>query len=90
MDGARIVAERLRERIAEMHIPGYGAITASLGLASFPRHAASRDLLIVAADRALYESKHSGRNRVSLPSDRSIPFEDLNPELESVETIRNS
>jgi diguanylate cyclase (GGDEF)-like protein len=66
-EGALIVAERLRKRICETVIPGYGKITASLGLATFPRHAGSRDLLVVAADRALYESKNLGRNRVTLP-----------------------
>jgi diguanylate cyclase (GGDEF)-like protein len=66
-EGAMIVAERLRKRIAETHIPGYGKTTASIGVATFPRHASSRDLLVVVADRALYESKNSGRNRVTLP-----------------------
>lgn len=67
-EGALIVAERLRKRIAETDVPGFGIISASFGLATFPLHASSRDSLVVAADRALYLSKNSGRNRVSLPS----------------------
>ncbi len=63
--GALIVAERLRKRISATNIRGYGKVTASIGLASFPIHAASRDLLVVAADRALYESKRKGRNCIS-------------------------
>ena len=71
IEGARIVAERLRLRIEQMEIPGYGQVTASFGLASFPIHASSRETIVVAADRALYESKHTGRNRISVPSDDS-------------------
>ena len=71
IEGARIVAERLRLCIEQMEIPGYGQVTASFGLASFPIHASSRETIVVAADRALYESKHAGRNRISVPSDDS-------------------
>jgi diguanylate cyclase (GGDEF)-like protein len=71
IEGARIVAERLRTRIEQMEIPGYGPVTASFGLASFPIHASSRDSIVVAADRALYKSKHAGRNCISVPPDDS-------------------
>jgi diguanylate cyclase (GGDEF)-like protein len=64
VDGAAIVAERLRARIEQMEVPGVGHITASFGIASFPLHASSRDGLVVCADRALYDAKHMGRNRV--------------------------
>jgi diguanylate cyclase (GGDEF)-like protein len=64
MDGAVVVAERLRARIEQMEVPGVGHITASFGIASFPLHASSRDGLVVSADRALYDAKHMGRNRV--------------------------
>lgn len=67
IEGAMIVAERLRVRIEQTPVPGYGGMTASFGLATFPLHASSRDRLVVAADRALYNSKHFGRNRVSTP-----------------------
>lgn len=64
--GALVAAERLQKRLTNTPIPGYGLVTASFGVASFPQHASSRDLLVLAADRALYESKHGGRNRISL------------------------
>ena len=86
LEGAIIVAERLRKRLSETEIPGYGFMTASFGLATFPMHASSRDTLVVAADRALYHSKTSGRNQVSTPpdSDSEETFLDANsfPELE--------
>jgi diguanylate cyclase (GGDEF)-like protein len=72
VDGALIVAERLRARIEKDHVPGYGHITASLGVASFPHHASSRENLVVAADRALYNSKHCGRNCVSTPPEEIL------------------
>ena len=68
-EGAQLVAERLRKRIEEMVVPGFGQVTASFGVASYPAHASSRDTLVIAADRALYNSKDTGRNRVSLPSE---------------------
>lgn len=72
IEGALLVAERLRASIEQIEVPGYGRMSASVGLASFPIHASSRTSLVVAADRALYNSKHFGRNRVSLPPDDSL------------------
>lgn len=91
-EGALIVAERLRRRIAETEIVGYGPTTASIGLASFPVHASSRDLLVVAADRALYQAKHSGRNRIHV-AEKADVFEDsyqVDCDYEEVETIPTS
>ncbi|HWT02420.1 MAG TPA: sensor domain-containing diguanylate cyclase [Pyrinomonadaceae bacterium] len=69
VEGAMIVAERLRRRIEQMEVPGVGHITASLGIATFPQHASSRDSLVLAADRALYNAKNAGRNCVCVPPD---------------------
>jgi diguanylate cyclase (GGDEF)-like protein len=67
LDGALIVAERLRARLETTDIPAIGRITASFGIATFPLHANSRTQLVSAADRALYDAKHEGRNRVRTP-----------------------
>ena len=67
LDGALIVAERLRARLENTDIPGIGCITASFGIATFPLHANSRSQLVSAADHALYEAKREGRNRVRTP-----------------------
>ena len=41
-------------------------VTLSMGVATFPTHATSVDELLTKADKALYNSKQSGRNRVTL------------------------
>ena len=67
MAGAVELADRLRRAVAAKTIAFQGTeitVTASVGVASYPEAAASRDALFPAADRALYEAKHSGRNCV--------------------------
>jgi diguanylate cyclase (GGDEF)-like protein len=63
-EGALLVAERMRERIEQIRIPGFGNLSASIGIATFPSHGTSRAELVVAADAALYRAKRAGRNRV--------------------------
>ena len=63
-EGAVVVAERLRERLAGMEVPGVGRITASFGVATYPLHGRGREEMVKAADRALYEAKAGGRNQV--------------------------
>lgn len=64
MHSGRDVAERLRQAISEMEVPGVGRITASIGIAEFPDSTPSGDDLYDAADTALYEAKNRGRNLV--------------------------
>jgi diguanylate cyclase (GGDEF)-like protein len=66
-DGALVIAERVRQSIAQAEpvIPGTRRITASLGVAIFRTGADARSLM-QAADEALYAAKHGGRNAVSV------------------------
>jgi diguanylate cyclase (GGDEF)-like protein len=84
-EGAKVVAERLRQRIQEIEVPIFGRLSASFGIASFPAHATTRDTLVAIADKALYDSKDSGRNRVStpvlIPSTSSDGTLDLDPSI---------
>lgn len=68
-DAAVIVAERLRAYVAESPIEVAGKpirVTISAGVATArPGGRASRGDLITAADRALYNAKNTGRNRVT-------------------------
>ncbi len=63
--GALTYARRIREVIAQ-HAFAHGEVTVSLGVASLPEDAANSDDLVVAADRAMYEAKRRGRNRVAV------------------------
>ena len=69
-EGAALgVAERIRSSIAGGVFGPPGSptsITASVGVASFPAHAASADELVEAADRAVYLAKERGKNRVEM------------------------
>jgi diguanylate cyclase (GGDEF)-like protein len=56
-------AERLRKAVASIQDPL--SPTASAGVATFPTHCDDADGLIRAADEALYESKRTGRDRVT-------------------------
>lgn len=80
-EGALLVAERLRTRVQEMQVPGFGQVTSSFGVATFPNHASSRDTLVVAADRALYSSKNAGRNRVSVVERSLLPPPEIAADL---------
>jgi diguanylate cyclase (GGDEF)-like protein len=68
MDAAYTRAEQLRESVHHLAIQfrqqTLGAITISIGLASLPEHGDTPEELVTAADRALYEAKTSGRDRV--------------------------
>ena len=67
--GAYSLAERMRYKVEEaqfnkQEIQPEGKITISAGIATFPEDAVIMDDLIVAADRALYHAKYTGRNKV--------------------------
>jgi len=68
LDGAYLLAERVRQEVEALDIPlldGSGSIrvTASLGVASLPANADDGGSLIAAADAALYAAKRAGRNK---------------------------
>ena len=60
------IAERIRTAVQNASIRAYDEeihITVSVGLALFPRHAATAEQLVDQADRAMYCAKGLGRNR---------------------------
>lgn len=67
---AQIIAERVRQTIADLKLPHPASdvapyLTVSVGVATATRDwYCTPDELVAAADRALYEAKKSGRNRV--------------------------
>lgn len=63
---AALIADRLCTQIRNSHVPGLGRITASLGAATYPKQAMSPEELVDKADRALYKSKHGGRDQANI------------------------
>lgn len=65
LDGALVLSEKVRREIERLDVPQIGrSLTASLGVAVLPDHAAEGESLLREADRALYAAKARGRNRV--------------------------
>ena len=66
-EGVRRKAEAIRQALEAERFPlGFEAVqvTATIGLAHFPRDSATPEELVAAADAALYAGKSQGRNRV--------------------------
>lgn len=61
-------AETLREAVSRLTVAHHGAplgsVTISVGVATYPEHAADRAALVKRADEALYAAKRGGRDRV--------------------------
>ena len=73
---ALVVAEKVRAAIEacdrlEGEDVDLSGVTASIGVATFPVHAADADGLFRAADAAMYSVKRSGKNRVALAAPSS-------------------
>lgn len=69
-EGAVTMAERIRERISEERYLGSMGlevrVSASIGVAAYPRNGTDAEQLLAAADGAMYEVKNSGKNGVKL------------------------
>jgi diguanylate cyclase (GGDEF)-like protein len=66
-DQAVVVLERLRLRWAQRPFEAGGSVfhvTASFGLAAFQTDAPHPETILDRADRALYQAKRTGRNRI--------------------------
>jgi diguanylate cyclase (GGDEF)-like protein len=77
---ASVVAERLREKVADSHLGEAGTtmkITISIGAAAATASMSGVQALAKAADEALYRAKFLGRNRVSLATPAPVSGHDL-------------
>ena len=63
-------AENIRTKIKSLRLVHegreIGQVTASIGVAIFPDHAQDAEALLRAADEALYQAKHGGRDRIAV------------------------
>jgi two-component system cell cycle response regulator len=80
------IAERLRQRISSSPFAliddRWIAITVSVGAACFPVHGGNPNDLMSAADRALYQAKAHGRNRVMVAGTPTSPAGQIPPSLD--------
>ena len=72
LENVRQRAEELREGIKHLNIEHNSkilpAVSMSLGIAMFPEHGSTNQRVLNAADGALYEAKHKGRDRTVVAS----------------------
>ncbi len=74
---AGVIAERMRQRVAEKDYPygksqPLGTVSVSIGISTFAKHIDTAEKVIAAADRALYSAKHLGKNRIEFYVDNVI------------------
>ena len=69
-DLVKEVADRIMQAVRELNVPAPDGtplrITASCGIACFPNDATDMHTLIQLADKALYQSKDAGRDRITM------------------------
>lgn len=65
------IADRLRQNIGLHYFEGAGHVSISAGVAHFPETETDPSLAIRQADKALYQAKRAGRNRVIVYRKRS-------------------
>jgi diguanylate cyclase (GGDEF)-like protein len=65
-----MIAERVRSKICEHRFKldknQWTTLTCSIGVASYPDHGKDRQSLIRVADESMYNSKRTGKNRVTV------------------------
>ena len=75
-DGAVALAEKLRVAVERISAPRIEQpLSASFGVAVYPRDAQDGQELLRAADRALYTAKRTGRNRIVVAERDAAPVE---------------
>ena len=86
---AGTVAERIRQKILRHQFTGGRrlqlSMTASFGVAAFPKHASSPQQLIACADTAMYEAKAANKNCVRFAADLTPKQAAVDQLIESLE-----
>ena len=64
LERAQQVCQEVEKLVLHPSGKDVGTVTVSIGLSHFPAHGSTVEALLSAADKALYEAKNAGRNRV--------------------------
>jgi diguanylate cyclase (GGDEF)-like protein len=75
MSEAGVIADRIRDRVSTTHFPHgkaqpLGRVTISVGVSTFTKNIDTPENIIAAADRALYQAKSMGKDRVEFYGER--------------------
>lgn len=86
--GAAIKAEKLRRILEATKFPfgekqPLGFVSSSMGVSEYPSHSSDPESLVKAADEALYVSKSTARNRVTL----AVAPEGFKPDFVPIEVV---
>jgi diguanylate cyclase (GGDEF)-like protein len=78
LEGANIIAERIRQRVESTHYPEgrrqpLGHVTVSIGVVTHTPGLGTVEEIIAAAELALYQAKRLGKNSVQAYSDPNAP-----------------
>ena len=74
---AGVIADRIRQRVSTTEFPHgksqpLGLVTISVGVSTFTKNVDSSENIIAAADRALYQAKSLGKDRIEFYREREI------------------
>ncbi|HKU73092.1 MAG TPA: diguanylate cyclase [Pyrinomonadaceae bacterium] len=77
MSEAGVIADRIRHRVSTTHFPHgksqpLGRVTISVGVSTFTKNVDTPENIIAAADRALYQAKSMGKDRVEFYGESSV------------------
>jgi diguanylate cyclase (GGDEF)-like protein len=75
MAEASVIADRIRQRVSTTEFPHgkaqpLGRVTISVGVSTFTKNIETPENIIAAADRALYEAKRLGKDRIEFYGER--------------------
>jgi diguanylate cyclase (GGDEF)-like protein len=65
-EDALVYAERMRRELKELRFPWGGSVTVSIGAAAYAPGMGTWEVMLAAADRALYDAKAAGRDRIAV------------------------
>ena len=66
LDGAFIVAERLRAEVEEQSKEWEIPITISMGISTYPAHGGTNEELLISVEKAAKYSKDNGKNQITV------------------------